>query len=177
MLIPLGGPGPLQSKICLIICHFFRKQICKNITLQRSCQKMKRHSAGHLRCLRKRASGLTAVEDICVAEREREKCYITTPSLLRLYSVGGRWMSMEHWFEWHAQGKAKYWRITCASATFSSTNPTLNGLWVNPGFRGKRLATNWHCLLQSLNCLRKGSENYLSFSTNLKGLALSTLTL
>ena len=33
-------------------------------------------------------------------------------------------------------------RSTCASATFSSTNPLQTGLGLNPYFRGKRPTTN-----------------------------------
>ena len=50
-----------------------------------------------------------------------------------LYSVGGRWMSMEHWWNDTDRGNWSAGRETCPSATLSTTNSTWTEVVSNPG--------------------------------------------
>ena len=50
---------------------------------------------------------------------------------MRLYSVGGRWMRMKHWWNDTGWEKRRTRRITCRSAALSTTNLTWSGLGLN----------------------------------------------
>ena len=74
--------------------------------------------------------------------------YLTTLSVVRSHSAGGRRITMVHWRDDNC------WENR--STTFSTTNPTWNSVGSNPGFRGEWQETNLLRHNTSSQCTKAG---------------------